>query len=427
VVLTAAEAAAVERPAGDASDTTSAGRAAAGVGVAATSGPPVGAATGAAAAGGGGHDQPRRGEPGATGGAADGDGPGDGSTDTALELDEAPRARGSSRARLVGAGALGGLALLAAIIVFAILPAGGGDNGDEVRTEESTTTTVGVEVLADSLTQADAALAEAQASTTELQTAEQAAAALDGQIGAVSSLTVASWDVAGQKQRTDLQGQAQALAARIDAVKPQAAQAVSDAAALKLRAAAAVAAAGTAKADLDKAVADGGGDTVELQAAVKKAKDETAVLVIEVQALNKRVGDLTAVVAGLAQEVGNFKTSIDGIPAPTTPPPATAPPATAPPATAPPATVPALAVSISGPGCVPVGGTSYFTGYSATGVSGQWSLPAFDLNDASWTPGSPTQYVSPQAVGDFQWQLVVQDAHGQTATASLAFSTRLAC
>jgi len=52
------------------------------------------------------------------------------------------------------------------------------------------------------------------------------------------------------------------------------------------------------------------------------------------------------------------------------------------------------------------------------------------VNDASWSPGAPTQYVTPNpngAGGSFERALVVQDAYGQTARATFAFSARASC
>jgi hypothetical protein len=60
-------------------------------------------------------------------------------------------------------------------------------------------------------------------------------------------------------------------------------------------------------------------------------------------------------------------------------------------------------------------------------VSGNWTLPGFEVGDTTWFPNERTQWASPAIEGDFQWTLVVADAYGQTATAVHRFASRFVC
>ncbi|MEZ5262527.1 MAG: Hsp70 family protein [Acidimicrobiales bacterium] len=82
-------------------------------------------------------------------------------------------------------------------------------------------------------------------------------------------------------------------------------------------------------------------------------------------------------------------------------------------------------VEIQGPASVCVGGTGYFTGVAANAVLGQWDLPEFAIEDASWTPDSPSMYVQPSSAafgGTYTFTLTVVGPSGALATAQRAFS-----
>jgi hypothetical protein len=61
-------------------------------------------------------------------------------------------------------------------------------------------------------------------------------------------------------------------------------------------------------------------------------------------------------------------------------------------------------------------------------VSGSWSLPSFNVQNAAWSAGNPNQFVDPHSTtrGSFTWTLTVRSASGQTATDRLTFSV-VAC
>ncbi len=56
---------------------------------------------------------------------------------------------------------------------------------------------------------------------------------------------------------------------------------------------------------------------------------------------------------------------------------------------------------------------------------GQWDLPEFAIEDASWTPDSPSMYVQPSSAafgGTYTFTLTVVGPSGALATAQRAFS-----
>lgn len=81
-------------------------------------------------------------------------------------------------------------------------------------------------------------------------------------------------------------------------------------------------------------------------------------------------------------------------------------------------------VYIDGPTEVCAGDSRTFSGLSAEAVSGQWDLPEFNINDASWSPDLPTAFASPNinAIGlYFTWTLTVFGPTGLSASAQFTF------
>ncbi len=82
-------------------------------------------------------------------------------------------------------------------------------------------------------------------------------------------------------------------------------------------------------------------------------------------------------------------------------------------------------VQISGPSQLCAGQTSYIEGVATGAVSGVWTITSFSIDDASWTPGSPGQYLTPSidaGGGSFRATLQVVNSANVAATAVLDFS-----